>query len=234
MNPILRWLCALPACIALATSALAQEGRMYTPGPFDRLNLLGIARVELTQGDKDQVFVVGNDAAQRTVRLSLSGGQLQVRAEDGWKFWNQDPLQLKIQMRQIKELGISGASDVVAPLPIKSDALDVHISGQGNVRMTELSANLLKFGISGAGSGDLAGNVAELQLRVSGKGKLQADKLKATRAGVQISGVGNADIWVTDELRVMVSGIGSVNYWGKPLLKRTVSGIAEVSAKGDK
>ncbi|HSH88733.1 MAG TPA: head GIN domain-containing protein [Ramlibacter sp.] len=234
MNPILRGTALFAACVFATIAAVAQEGQMYTPGPFDSLDISGVSRIELAQGERDQVFVVGDQNAQRSVKLSLHAGNLRVRNDDSWKFWNNDPVQLRIQMRDIKRLLISGASDINAPRPIRSDSLLVRISGQGGVRLADLGAKQLNFMISGAGEGELGGKVGDLQLNVSGKGKLIADKLKAVRATVHISGIGNADVWATDDLNVIVSGIGTVNYWGLPRVHRISSGMSEVNAKGDK
>lgn len=234
MSRLTRWWMVPAACIALVAGARAQEGKMYTPGPFDRLEVAGIARVELTQGPMDQVFIVGNDATQNSVQLTLQRGAMEIRSDDVWKFWNQEPVQVRVQMREITRLVISGASDISAPKPIKTGDLHVRISGQGNVRMNDLTAKSLRFDISGAGSGDLAGRLNELELRISGKGKLVADKLKAATAAITISGVGAADVWATEELRLRVSGLGTINYWGQPRVVRSTSGLADITAKGDK
>lgn len=203
-------------------------------GPFDRVNVSGMARVQLVQGERDEVTVVGDDAARRNVQLRVAGGRLTVSTHEGWKFWNREAVQVLVQVREITQLVISGASDIIAPRGIRADELRVHISGRGMVRLQDLQARVLRFDISGAGDGDVAGQVDELLLRVSGKGSLQADKLKARQGSVQISGIGSADVWVTDELRVGVSGIGTVSYWGQPALQRSSSGILELQPRGDK
>jgi len=102
------------------------------------------------------------------------------------------------------------------------------------VRFDRLIADQLRFYISGAGDGQLAGQVADLRLGVSGKGKIQADQLRAARAVVHISGVGNAQLWVTEALKVSVSGVGTIDYWGNPQVSRSSSGLATINARGDK
>jgi len=129
----------------------------------------------------------------------------------------------------------AGASDVYATGPFKTESLSVHISGAGNVRFDELNAGTLRFIVSGAGDGQLSGQVKDLGIDLSGKGKLQADQLRAANARVNISGVGNAALWVTDSLRVNISGVGTVDYWGQPqTVSRSASGLATINARGDK
>jgi hypothetical protein len=220
--------CALS--LAAALPAAAQEPRWHEIGPFDRINIMGIAQVELTQGDKDQVQVLGDQKA----KLILSEGRLMVSTDDNWKFWSRDTVQMRIQVRELTQLTISGASDVTAPHPFTAKDLRVSISGQGKVQMPSLTAQQLRFNVSGAGDGNFGGEVKDLQINLAGKGRVLADKLKAEMGAVTISGIGNADVWVTRELKLTVSGIGTVNYWGQPLLNRKTSGIATVNGMGEK
>ena len=89
---------------------------------------------------------------------------------------------------------MSGAGDVIAPGPSRSPMLSVSIAGAGTARFDDLNADVLRFDISGAGEGQLTGQVQSLNLSVSGKGKVTADQLRVSTASVSISGVGNAEL----------------------------------------
>jgi hypothetical protein len=225
---------AFAACVWFYGPAFAQQAKVFTPGPFDSVNVSGSVRIELTQGDTDQVTVIGDHDAQRSVHLEVSGNELNIQTHGGWKFWNRDQVEMKVQMRNSKSLNISGASDIVATKPIVADSLDINISGKGEVRFGNLATKQLDFEISGAGSGTLAGKVDKLIVNVSGAGKIAADALRATQADINISGAGSTDLWVTDELSINVSGVGSVSYWGQPKVSRKVSALARMNALGPK
>lgn len=226
---------AIAASFLFAGNAFAQASQTYTPGSFDRFVVSGIAKVELSQGDRDSITVMGDAEVQRGVQIDLTrSGELRVSTEGDWKFWDRSPVVLRVQMRDMKQLVISGLTDIVATRPIRVQELRINISGKGEVKLAELQADKLRFEISGAGEGDIAGKVSELQLRVSGAGKLNAEKLKAQVASVVISGAANTDVWVTDELRINVSGVGNVNYWGNPQVKQNVSTMATITSRGDK
>ena len=212
----------------------AGPGKVYAPGPFDRVELGGAARVIVVQGDRDQAFVSGDDEAQRSVTVDLRDRQLIVHPAGGWKFWHNDKLFVQVEVRQLRQLSVSGASDVHVPGPMRVDQLKLTISGAGSVRMDQLQARQLTFGISGAGDGQIAGRVEELALQISGKGKVMADRLQAQRARVNVSGIGNVLLWVTDDLTAHISGVGSVDYFGSPSVQRSVSGMGSISAKGEK
>ena len=224
---------ALPAPAARPAPP-AESGRLYVPGAFDRLELAGAARVMLVQGERDQAFVVGDAEVQRGVEVDLVDRQLIIRPSGGWKFWSSSKPQIQVEVRELRQLTISGASDVHAPGPLRAEQLKLHISGAGNVRLDHLQARLLTFAISGAGDGRLGGQVDELALQISGKGKVIADRLQARTARVNVSGLGNVVTWVTDDLNAHISGIGSVDYFGNPAVQRSVSGMGNITARGEK
>ncbi len=212
----------------------AGPGKVYAPGDFDRLELAGAARVILVQGDRDQAFIAGDADVQSGVDVELADRQLVIRPNGGWKFWNSSKVFVQVEMRQLRGLSVSGASDVHAPGPLRCDQLKLSISGSGLARLDQLQARQLTFSISGAGDGQLGGRVDELALQISGKGKVVADRLRAQRARVSVSGIGNVVLWVTDDLSAHISGIGSVDYYGNPSVQRSVSGMGSISAKGER
>lgn len=237
------WLLALLAVAGLAQAqpvappappALpAMPGRIYAPGPFDRLELAGAARVLLVQGERDQAFVAGDAEVQKSVDVALADGQLVIRPSGGWKFWHSHKLFVQVEMRELKALSLSGASDVHAPGPLRTEQLRLHISGAGLARLDQLQARQLSFVISGAGDGQLGGQVDELSLQISGKGKVLAERLLARRARVGVSGIGNVLLSVSDELAASISGIGSVDYFGHPAVQRSVSGMGSINSRGE-
>ncbi len=220
--------------LPLAARADEPEGRVYAPGPFERLEIAGSAQLRLVQGPRDQVFIVGDAELQKDVSVELQQDKLLIRPAGTWKFWNSQRLQVDVSLRNLRQLVISGAADLRAAEPMRLQRLAVHISGAGQVRFDDLVAEQLSFGISGSGEGLLRGQVQDLNLQITGKGKLLAEQLRAEQATVAISGIGQAHLWVTEELRVSVSGIGTVDYWGAPEVKRRTSGLARVNALGEK
>jgi hypothetical protein len=226
--------CLLSLAGAASAATPSPEGQRYTPGSFEQLELDGAAQIRLVQGESDQVFISGDADVQRGVELEVTRNRLRISTTGGWKFWNGGKPQIEVQMRRLNRLSLSGASDLHAAGPIKGEQLTISISGSGQARFDDLKVENLRFDISGAGDGQLAGQVDQLQLSVSGKGKVQAEQLRAERATVSISGVGNASVWATDTLRVVVSGVGTVDYWGEPVVKRSVSGVGTITARGEK
>ncbi len=211
------------------------EGKVYAPGPFDSVVVDGSGQVRLVQGDRDEVFVLGDENAQEGVDIRLAGGRMKIDLPGSWKFWNNGSgAQVEVRVRHLSRLTLSGANDVLAPGPISGDQLTISMAGSGLVRFDQLQVGRLNFDVSGAGEGQLAGKVDQLKLSVSGKGKIGAEQLRASSADVSISGVGNAQLWTTSDLRVQISGAGHIEYWGQPTVKKSISGFGSVDARGAK
>lgn len=225
---------AMMADASCAQSTSPAEGRLYSPGSFERLEVSGNAVVKLLQGERDVVLVQGNEAAQRSVELVLNGDQLQVRPVGEWKFWTRERPHIEVTMRKLTQLVLSGACELQAPEPLRVHRLWISVSGAGSVQLDELTADHLGFSISGAGEGVVRGQASELSLQVAGKGRLDAEQLQTQRAQVAISGIGEARVWAIEQLRVSVAGFGSVDYWGSPQVRFSRAGFASLTAHGDK
>ena len=230
-RPLLLAALALLPALALAQ---ARDCRPCSPGPFDSIEISGSANVRFTQGSTDQVIVEGDEEAQKGVELEVRNGVLYVRPSGSWKFWNSRRAQLDITARELKRVSISGAADLVAAQPVQCQALDIGISGAGLARFDKLQAGSLRFQVSGAGDGQMAGKVGELQITVSGRSEFRGENLQSERARVQVSGIGEVQVWVTQWLGVGVSGVGTVDYWGSPQVQRRSAGIARINDRGPK
>ncbi len=221
----------------LNAQAQAQgEGKVYAPGPFDSVVVDGAGQVRLVQGDRDEVFVPGDARAQEAVEVRLDGHRLKIDLPGGWKFWKNgsDGAQVEVRVRHLARLTIAGSNDVLAPGLISGDQLTISMAGMGVVHLDQLKVGRLSFEVSGAGEGQLNGQVDHLRLSVSGKGKIGAEQLRTGTADVSISGVGNASLWAVDNLRVRISGAGHVDYWGQPVVSKSISGFGTVESRGDK
>jgi hypothetical protein len=223
-----------PAPTPVPTQAAAAAGRWYTPGPFDGVEVSGAAVIRYQQGPKDQVFVEGDDDAQQAVALELRGGLLSIRPAGAWKFWATRRSQITVQSMALSRLVISGAADWLAAAPVQVGRLVVNISGAGLARFDHLKAEQLNFGVSGAGDGQVAGTVQQLEVRISGRSDFRGEQLMSQRARVTVSGIGDVKVWATDELLISVAGVGNVDYWGSAQVQRRAAGVARITDRGPK
>jgi len=225
---------ALLAGLPGVAAAQASEGRTYTPGNFDAVEISGSADVRFTQGPSDQVFIRGGDEVQRTIVLEVRNGSLRIDQGGAWRFWDPNRVRIEVQARDLSRVTISGAGDFVAPAPVRVERLVVNISGAGSARFERLDARALSFQITGKGDGQVAGTAKELLVKISGHGEFRGEDLRSELCEVQVSGVGNARVWSVDQLRLSVAGVGKIDYWGTPQVQRRISGAATINDRGPK
>jgi hypothetical protein len=231
---IARFALGLGLALAGTFARAGEEGRLYTPGPFDRVEIDGAGQVRLVQADRDEVFVSGDERMQQGVEVDRSGSRLHLSLPGAWKFWDNGKAQVEIRMRTVSRITMSGAADLFVPGPLKTPHLGVDIAGAGLTHFDDLRADELNLTISGSGESQLAGRVEAMRLSVSGRGKVTAGQLQVGHASVSISGVGNADVWVTDSLQVDISGAGHVTYAGQPKVRQSISGLGSVDASSER
>ncbi len=223
-----------PPVVAPVAANPAAEGRAYTPGDFDAIEISGAAHVRFRQGDADAVFVEGDEEAQKALSLEVRGSQLIIRPAGTWKFWNNKRVNVNVTARNLQRVNISGAADLLAAAPVHLARLHISISGSGLARFDQLKAEQLNFHVSGAGDGQMAGQVGELTVSVSGRSEFRGEDLMAQRARVRVSGIAEVKVWAVQELQVSVSGVGTVDHWGSANVQRSASGIARINSRGPK
>ncbi len=224
----------LTALLTSAAWASPPEGKLYSLGSFDRVEISGSAVIRYTQGTRDEVFIEGDDEAQKAVNLELHNGQLNIRPAGAWKFWSGRRAQINISSVELTRLSMSGAADWLALEPVQAKRLSVSISGAGLARFDHLKAEALSFSVSGAGDGKVAGVVDDLNLSISGKSNFHGEHLQTQRARVGVSGIGDVKVWALQDLAITVSGVGTVDYWGPANVSRRTSGIARINDRGAK
>ena len=227
-------LASLAFLLAPPARANPPEGKLYSLGAFDRIEVSGSAVIRYTQGPRDEVFVEGDDEAQKAVNLELFQGLLNIRPTGSWKVWNKGRVQITVMSAELTRLSMSGAADWLALEPVTAKRLSVSISGAGLARFDQLRAEALSFSVSGAGDGQVAGAVDELSISISGKSNFRGENLQSQRTRVGVSGIGDVKVWAIQELAITVSGVGTVDYWGPASVSRRTSGIARINDRGAK
>jgi hypothetical protein len=229
-----------PGRHASASSEWVTESRQL--GPFNALDIAGIAEVTLVQGDTDSVtFDVPRSQLHRitaTVRgdtLELSGGDAEMGIL-GLFGRSARPNRINVTFRKLEAIEASGAVKLNAAR-LHTPQLKVSVSGTGVLRIDDLQTQSLKVSGSGAFKAELAGKATEQVVAVSGAGKYEAAQLESDEARVAVSGAGKVVVNARKSLKVGISGAGIVEYLGDPEVKQSVSGLGKVrrreSAQGD-
>jgi hypothetical protein len=202
---------------------------------FDSITIEYPAQVFITQGETESVKVEADDDFLAGLQTRVRGNTLEIsyRVQDGKRINPTEPLQITIVVRELKEVDFETAGELTLD-GIKTDSLDIAVSGAGNLKLNDLTAKDLSVNLSGAGSMTASGTTDKLDVVISGFGDFKGDDLHGKTASVNISGAGSASVWVDDQLDAQISGAGSINYFGSPEVDKQISGVGSVNKSGNK
>jgi hypothetical protein len=201
--------------------------------PFTEISLRIGAKLHLEQGAKQNLEIVAKASTLDEIITEVKDGKLIIRFPNKdffWKTFQPGEITIYITTPEINGLGISGSGDIIAEDEIKTKILDLGVSGSGNIKLMELSAERVKAAISGSGDIVLAGKspAQDLSVAISGSGNLKGMDYSAEDVSVKIAGSGNVDIEAKRNLYVRLAGSGNVNYRGKPMIDQSIAGSGKV------
>ena len=203
--------------------------------PFTEISLRIGAKVHLEQGAKTNLEIVAKPSTLDEIITEVKDGKLIIRFPNKdffWKTFQPGDITINITTPEIKGLGISGSGDIIAEDQIKTKTLDMAVSGSGNIRLSDLSAERVKSAISGSGDIVLAGKIAarDLSVAISGSGNFKGLDYSADDVTIKIAGSGNVGIEANNNLYIRTAGSGNVTYKGKPLIDQSIAGSGTVKS----
>jgi len=187
---------------------------------FNRVSLVGVGTVILTQGSPESLVVEADRDLLPEIKTEVRGSTLYLDLKDHswWKaHWLGDYNNIRyyVTVPEVKGLSVSG-SGAIESERISGNRLSISISGSGNIEINQLETGNLDASISGSGDCRLAGQAKEQKISISGSGTYGARDLKSEETEIRISGSGDAIVWVERDIDVKVSGSGTVKYVGDP------------------
>ena len=201
--------------------------------PFTEISLRIGAKVHLEQGAKQNLEIVAKSSTLDEIVTEVKDGKLIIRFPNKdyfWKTFQPGEITIYITTPEINGLGISGSGDIIAENELKTKILDLGVSGSGNIRLSELSAERVKAAISGSGDIVLAGKTPaqDLSVAISGSGNFKGLDFSAADVSIKIAGSGNVDVEANKNLYVRLAGSGNVTYKGKPMIDQSIAGSGKV------
>jgi len=206
--PLAAFALACPATAATTTETRNVSG-------FTALGLSAPVHVELTIGDQESVVLEGDAEALAKIETTVEKGSLQIRRRhetEEWRMGWRNEVRARITAKRIDAIAISGSGDVKAA-QLSADALSLAISGSGDIAIG-------------------SGKVGTLAVHIAGSGDVKAAKLDAQSVSVLISGSGDALVWARQSLAVKVAGSGDVRYYGDPTVAKSIAGSGSVKRLG--
>lgn len=191
----------------------AQQFRHPKVDEFSEVSLGIPGKAYVRQGNSCSVELEGPDDLLDEIETAVEGDKLIIRPKDRWSLWDTrdfKDITVRINLKQINGLQVSGSGDMLVMTRIKTDQLNLKVSGSGTLK-AEVDAGKVRATISGSGNMVLRGAMKSLENNISGSGRLELNAAVAGPAAFNISGSG--DVLArgsANEVETRISGSGKV------------------------
>jgi hypothetical protein len=217
--------CIFCSCVTTVLSGQTIKETRNVPS-FTGVALSFSGDVYITQGGQQKVEIEADKNTMEIILTEMNGSTLVLKTKDGhWR--DLGDIKVYITMPEVNELSIAGSGDMICENPIKTNEIELHISGSGSMKIQQLESHEVSAEITGSGDIYLAGSGnddSELDVTITGSGSIKAEALPVSEADVRITGSGSATIHVLKELDTDITGSGSVLYKGNPLINANATG----------
>jgi len=182
--------------------------------------------VYITQGPVQKVEIEADKNTLEVIETQIEDDVLVLKTRNGhWRDLGQ--IKAYITMPDISSLSVSGSGDMLCDTPVRTDEIEIQVSGSGSVRMRKLESREVDATITGSGDITLSGSSAdqgELDAVITGSGNFNAEEFPFAEVDVNITGSGSARVNVLKELETTITGSGSVLYRGNPKISANATG----------
>ena len=197
----------------------AQEKMERPLEAFQKVDIKGGINFVFSASSSFSVEILGKDP--QDIITDVKSGQLFIYHKKGKSVlsgeWNTltGRYQVILHAPFLEGISTAGSGNISIDGILKTDVLELNVSGSGNVSGKINVGNLT---IESAGSSNirLTGNVEKAIVRSSGSGNIQCFDLVVDDCHFSKSGSGNSQITVNHFLDVSISGSGNFTYKGTP------------------
>jgi len=214
----------------LSSYAAPDNEEKRNVGKFNALALSILADVEISQGSKTELILVGDPATLEHIITVVEGGKLKIKYDTRRWPSKYQKVKISISSPDWDEIAVSGSGTIRNVTLIQGSELDLAMSGSGTINLDQLVFDNISTRISGSGDIQISGSkVADnLRIAISGSGDVDASEFKVEKVIVKISGSGDASVYAESKLEVSVSGSGDVSYYGNASVDARISGSGNV------
>lgn len=241
MKPVLSVLLAVVASLSFGfAEAATGSGRMATEqrtaSDFEAIALSGSMDIVVRQGSKEGVEIQADDnllpLIETVVEPGSNGRTLQIRFKRGERIYNHGQIRVTVDVIKLTAVVTAGSGDIFVD-GLKTPSFKLTISGSSDAKLNGLVvAEALEVRISGSGDVLAAGSAKSVKLSIAGSGDAKLAGLQADDVQVRIAGSGDASVTANKSLDVSVAGSGDVRYGGNvTAIKTSMAGSGTLSRR---
>jgi len=240
---LIRKLLILPALLAV-TAAWSQNNLLVEApnvqkrvvGAFHGVDVSSSIDLIIKQGDEDGVAISASDIKTRDMIVTeVRDGILHIFLNERGGFhwmWGDHHMKAYVSIRNIDHLGASGSSDVYVDGTLKTQSLNIDLSGSSDFKGAVEAAHL-ELHQSGSSDSNIQGTATDLQVHLTGSSDCKGYGMVVDNCAVEATGSSDTQITVNKELSVHATGSSDVYYKGTAVVREFhTSGSSSISKKG--
>lgn len=202
---------------------------------FTAISVSSAIDLVFTQSSTTAVAVSASEAQYvANITTEVRDGVLYIGYKSGNRSggnWGPRYMRAYVSAPVLYRLSASGACNVKIDGQLKTDNLDLQLSGSSDFKGTVQAENLK---LSGSGSSDflVSGRCTNLRVDVSGASDVKAFDLRADFVDIEASGASDVQITAEKEMKVVASGASDVLYKGNAVIKQiSSSGASDIKKR---
>lgn len=189
-------------------------------GSFTEISVSSSIDLYLSNDDKETVVVSARDASLRDrIITRINGNRLEIFFEyKGRMNWTDMRLKAYVSFKTLNKIRASGSSDVYVNGLIRSENLEIGLSGSSDFSGA-LDVKNLKLDQSGSSDSKISGRAAMVNIDLSGASDVKAFDLAVQQCKIDLSGSSDVSITCNGEMTVSASGASDVRYRGSGVIR---------------
>ncbi|MCL2027908.1 MAG: DUF2807 domain-containing protein [Bacteroidales bacterium] len=185
-----------------------------------------VVYINISEDIDDHIHVTVDDNVRPYLDVDLSRENVMIRFRHVSFIGRQPTLHIALNVKNLKQLGLSGATACQIEDVLTCENLKINLSGASELR-GEIEVHTISATLSGASKIRLVGECKEFNLTLSGASDMSGYDMVCDDLKANFSGASSASITVLNNLSAVLSGASTLRYDGNPtIVKSNLSGAS--------
>ena len=196
---------------------------------YKSLKVKNAIRVEYRH-DIDTLQIIADSSILSKIKVNYDNEGIEIYASDFRRSYSVTAI--VPASKDLKSIEIGGASSFTSDGEIKTEKLDIEVSGASHFD-ANIDCQSLEVSVSGASSAEIGGKAVNANIEVSGASKLSSngEYLNTDYADVDLSGASTAEIICNKNITGEASGASKLSFRGEAKADVSTSGASKAVRK---
>lgn len=196
---------------------------------YKSLKVKNAIRVEYRH-DIDTLQIIADSSILSKIKVNYDNEGIEIYASDFRRSYSVTAI--VPASKDLKSIEIGGASSFTSDGEIKTEKLDIEVSGASHFD-ANIDCQSLEVSVSGASSAEIGGKAVNANIEVSGASKLSSngEYLNTDYADVDLSGASTAEIICNKNITGEASGASKLSFRGAAKADVSTSGASKAVRK---